>query len=78
LIRMCLLQIGKDRKKMSETKEQVFEALLKEYLGGSVEWNAHKHINEWRERYEKAEAEMFGKCHDVEDLYESPIEGQEE
>jgi len=53
---------------MSETKEQVFEALLKEYLGGSVEWNAHKHINEWRERYEKAE--MFGKCHDVEDLYD--------
>ena len=54
---------------MSETKEQVFEALLKEYLGGSVDWDAHKDINEWRERYEKAE--MFGKCHDVEDLYDN-------
>lgn len=46
---------------MSETKQQVFEALLKDSQF-DLKW--------WRERYEKAE--RFGRGHDVDDLYETP------
>ena len=44
---------------MSETKEQVFEALLKDSQF-DLKW--------WLKRYEKAE--RFGRGHDVDDLYE--------
>ena len=53
---------------MSETKEQVFEALLAIW-SNAVLWKTDKsrELNMWRERYEKAE--RFGRGHDVDDLY---------
>ena len=45
---------------MSETKQQVFDSLLKD---------SQFDLKYWRERYEKAE--RFGRGHDVDDLYET-------
>lgn len=45
---------------MSETKQEVFEALLKD---------SQFDLKHWNRRYEKAE--RFGRGHDVDDLYET-------
>ena len=54
---------------MSETKQEVFEALLYEFSDRQYHcvW---KRV--WRERYEKAE--RFGRGHDVDDLYETELQ----
>ncbi len=44
-----------ETEKNTESKLEVFEALLSEYLGASVEYNAHKWITEWRDRYNSAD-----------------------
>lgn len=56
----------------SETKEQVFEALLIKcwmiaVIGGG-DIKKEDLFSSWRKRYEKAE--RFGRSHDVDDLYE--------
>ena len=61
-----------------ESKEQVFEALLARWSNAML-WKTDKtkELALWRDRYEKADAKEYG-YHDVEDLYDSPTEGQEE
>ena len=61
---------------MSETKEQVFEALLVIWSNAML-WKTDTscELNMWRERYEKAE--RFGRSHDVDDLYEDSPKPQE-
>ncbi len=39
----------------TESKLEVFEALLSEHLGASVAYNAHKRITDWRDRYDSAD-----------------------
>ncbi len=57
---------------MSETKQEVFEALLLDYR---IKWDilpdceCNSFFKVWRERYKKAE--RFGRGHDVDDLYET-------
>lgn len=65
-----------------KTKEEVFEEILKiaaAYMSYICKWPAGGD-EEWLvfERSRYAKAERFGLGHDVSDLYESPIEGQEE
>ena len=44
-----------DNEQKTECKMEVFEALLMEHLGASIEYDAHKLIVEWRERYDSAD-----------------------